>query len=199
MNDAYSDEPSLLVLIGAPAVGKTTVGQALERSTGFRLFHLHQVVDLVLQYFPYSISPTSSFNRLVVAYRKLFFEEAAQAGLQVITTMAWAFDLPAEEAAIRSYLKPFVTRGGRAYVVELVASLPARLARNQTENRRRLKRVDWSTDEYLRQDAELHRYDSGGDLPFDVPHLRLQTDELSAEATAERIRDYFGLPNVVAL
>ncbi len=196
MSTADGSPPSLLVLFGPPAVGKTTVGQELERLTDFRLFHLHQVVDLLLQYFPYSITPSSPFDRLVVAYRRLFFEEAAQSGLHITTTMAWALDLPSEERALRSYIKPFLAAGGHVYLVELLVSLEVQLARNGTENRRRLKRVDWSTEEYLRRDAELHRYDSGGAIPFGLPFLRIETDDLSAEETAERICTHFGLPRL---
>ena len=196
-SDSERTAPMLVVIIGPPAVGKMTVGQALERLTGFRLFHLHQVLDLVLQYFPYSPDPASSYERLVVSYRTLFFEEAARSGLQVITTAGWRFDLPAEEEAVQSYVGPFLERGGHVYFVELIASLGTRLGRNQTENRRRHKRTDWSTEETLRRDAEIHRYDSGGALPFHLPFLRIETEQLSAEATAERIREHFGLPHRV--
>jgi chloramphenicol 3-O-phosphotransferase len=186
--------PTLVLIIGPPAVGKMTVGQALARLTDFRLFHLHQIVDLVLDYFPYSIDPESAYERLVVAYRRLFFEEAARSGLHVITTTGWRFDLPSEEEAVRRYVRPFLDHGGQVYAVELRASLETRLRRNLTENRRRHKRTDWSTEEALRQDADLHRYDSGGTLPLDLPLLRIDTDHLTADATAQRIRDHYGLP-----
>jgi hypothetical protein len=192
--DVAGKLPSLLLLFGPPAMGKTTVGQELERLTGFRLFHIHQVIDLVSQYFPYSTSPDSPYYRLVVSYRRQLFDEAAEAGLQMIATAGWRFDIPEETEAIHSYLEPFLARGGQVYMVELIASLVTCLARNATEHRRRLKRVDWSTEEYLRRDAELHRYDSGGAIPFDLPFLRIETDKLSAEETAEQIRAHFGLP-----
>ena len=193
MREATERPPALVVLFGPPAVGKMTVVQELERLTGFRLFHLHQVIDLVLQYFPYSTDPASSYERLVVSYRRLFFEEAARSGLQIVTTAGWRFDLPAEEEALRSYIQPFLARGGSVYFVELIASLETRLGRNQTENRRRHKKTDWSTEEALRRDAELHQYDSGGVLPFDLPFLRIDTEHLTARATAERIRERFDL------
>ncbi len=196
MTEAREPAPSLLLLFGPPAAGKTTVGQEIERLTGFRLFHLHQIVDLVGRYFPYSASPDSAFDRLVVAYRREFFEEAARADLQIISTAGWRFDIPEEAEAIRSYTAPFLDQGGQVYLAELLASLETCIVRNGTENRRRLKRVDWSMDEYLRRDAELHRYDSGGAIPFDLPFFRIETDALSAEATAERICAHFGLPRV---
>jgi replication-associated recombination protein RarA len=63
--DPVGTRPSLLLLFGPPAVGKTTVGQELEQLTGFRLFHIHQVIDLVTQYFPYLRSADSPCYRLL--------------------------------------------------------------------------------------------------------------------------------------
>ncbi|HEY7295374.1 MAG TPA: AAA family ATPase [Dehalococcoidia bacterium] len=193
MSETRTDVPTLVFLFGPPAVGKMTVGLELERLTGYRLFHLHQVVDLVVHYFPYSVDPASSFERLVVSYRRQFFEEAARSGLRMITTAGWRFDLPAEEAAARSYTRPFVERGGRVCMVELSAPLETRIARNDTEGRRKYKNAAWSTEEYLRADAAAHRYDSGSRLPFDLPLLQIDTTHLSAAATAQRIRDHFAL------
>lgn len=44
----------LLVLIGPPAVGKMTVGQALEARLGYKLFHNHVSIDMVAPYFSYA-------------------------------------------------------------------------------------------------------------------------------------------------
>jgi hypothetical protein len=193
MSNAQTPSPALVFIFGPPAVGKMTVGQALERQTGFRLFHLHQVVDLVLDYFPYSDDPVSPFERLVVSCRRRFFREAARAGLKVITTAGWRFDLPAEEPAIRSYVRPFIDHGGCVCMVELQAPLETRLLRNSTENRRRHKKTDWSTEAHLCADAAAHCYDSGGTLPFALPLLQIDTTALTADAAAQRIREHFSL------
>jgi len=194
MNETETGAPTLVFLFGPPAVGKMTVGQELERLTGFRLFHLHQIIDLVLGYFPYSTDADSSYERLVVSFRRRFFEEAARSGLNVITTAGWRFDLPAEEEAVRGYVRPFLERRGRVCAVELRAPLETRIARNETVNRRRHKQVAWSTAEYLRADAAAHRYASDGALPLGLPLLQIDTADLDAEATARRICEHFGLP-----
>src|SRR5579875_2057195 len=108
---------SLLVLFGPPAVGKTTVGQELERLTGFRLFHLHQVVDLITAYFPYSEAADSSYQRLVASYRTQFFIEAAMSGLRVTTTSGWRRDSLEGQAILGGYIRPFLNCGGHAYLV----------------------------------------------------------------------------------
>src|SRR3712207_1354311 len=83
LGDGERAAPTLVFIIGPPAVGKMTVGQELARPTGFRLFHLHKVLDLLTDYFVFG---TPSFNRLAASYRLQFFEEAARSGLDLITT-----------------------------------------------------------------------------------------------------------------
>jgi hypothetical protein len=182
--------PTLVCLIGPPAVGKMTVGQALCRRTGFRLFHGHVVADALSPYFPFG---TPSFARLGQTWRRTFIEEARRAGLDLVTTVAWRFDVPADAESIRDWLRPYL-EGGRVLCVELAAPLEVRLARNRTEHRRRHKNPYWVTDAYLRDIHAAHRYDSGGAFPFDLPHLRLDTEHLSAEVAAQRIAEHFDLP-----
>jgi len=61
----------LLVITGAPAVGKMTVGHEIAQRTGLRLFHNHRTIDLVLRFFTYGSPP---FHRLVGEFRRPIFE-----------------------------------------------------------------------------------------------------------------------------
>lgn len=185
--------PTLVCLIGPPAVGKTTVGQELCRRTGFKLFHGHVVADALSPYFPFG---TPSFGRLGQTWRRTFLEEAVRAGLDVVTTVAWRFNQPGDAESIGDWLRPYVEGGGRVLCVELVAPLEVRLARNRTEDRRRHKNAYWVTDEYIREGDAAHRYDSGGAFPFALAHLRLETTHLSAEASAQLIAEHFDLPRL---
>lgn len=184
--------PTLVCLIGPPAVGKMTVGQELCRRTGYKLFHGHVLADVLTPYFPFGTPP---FGRLGRAWRRLFYEEAVRARLNLVMTVAWRFDLPADAESIWHELQPYIA-GGRVLCVELLAPLDIRLERNRTENRRRHKNAYWVTDAYLHDIYTAHRYDSGGAFPFDLPHLRLETAHLSAEAAAQRIAEYFALPRL---
>jgi len=184
--------PTLVCLIGPPAVGKMTVGQELCRHTGFKLFPSHVLADLLTPHFAFGTPP---YARLGQAWRRMFFEEAVQAGLNVMMTVAWRFDVPADAESISFSLHPYI-EGGRVLCVELLAPLDVRLERNRSENRRRHKNQYWVTDEYLQDIHAAHRYDSGGTLPFGLPHLRLETEHLSADASAQRIAEHFDLPLV---
>lgn len=149
------------------------------------------MLDLLTSYFAYGTRP---FQRLVRTYKRLLLEEAAQGGLDLIITYGWRFDDPADAEVVWHWIQPYVEYGGRVCFVELTAPLDTRLSRNRTENRRRHKETDWSTEEELRQQhATLHQ-DSGGGIPFDLPFLRIDTEHLSAEATAQRIREHYELP-----
>jgi hypothetical protein len=188
----HDSRPSLVCLIGAPAVGKTTVGAGICRLTGFKLFHGHIVADALSPFFPFG---TPSLARLSDTWRRTFFEEAVGVGLNLVTTVAWRFDLPDDARTIWSWLRPYA-EAGNVYCVELVAPLEARMERNRSAARWSHKNPYWVTDDYLRQTDANHRYDSGNQFPFDVPHLRLETGDLSAEAAAQRIVDTFELPVV---
>jgi hypothetical protein len=49
----------------------------------------------------------------------------------------------------------------------------------------------WTTDSYLRELLAAHRWDSDGMFPFTLPHLRLDTEQLTADETAQRSADHF--------
>ena len=49
--------PTLMYLVGPPAVGKMTVGQEIAARTGMRLFHNHMTIELVLQFFEFGSPP----------------------------------------------------------------------------------------------------------------------------------------------
>ena len=94
-------QQNLVFLFGPPAVGKMTVGRALEAVTGIPLFHNHMSIELVLPFFGFE-SP--SFNRLVSGFREQLFAEVAEHGQSgMIFTHVWAFDIPSDlEFAVRA-------------------------------------------------------------------------------------------------
>lgn len=185
----------LVVIIGAPAVGKATVGKALAERYGFRLFHNHVSIDAVASVFDLG---TPAFGRLVGAFRQHVVEEAAAGGVDLIFTYVWAFSEPDDGAPIRGYRETVLHAGGAVYFVELVASQGVRAERNGMASRRAMKaRSDeGSTPEWLREIDAKHSFDSGGALPFPDPYLRLDTTETEPEAAAEAIAQAFGFDRV---
>ncbi len=88
----------LVIIFGPPAVGKMTVGYALETRTGLRLLHNHMALDLMLPFFECG-HPT--FRQLVSEFRTRICEEVAASDLPGrIFTSAWALDKPSDKAFV---------------------------------------------------------------------------------------------------
>jgi hypothetical protein len=192
MNDAA---PQLLFVVGPPAVGKMSVGQAITERTGLRLFHNHISIELALRYFEYG---TPAFSRISGEIRRLVFEEVAASDLPgLVFTSVWAFDVPVDQAFIDEYAVPFRERGARVLFVELEATQAERLKRNACVSRlaeKPSKRdLEASRRRLLENDAR-YQLSSGGKFDQRPDYLRIDNTLLTPGEVAERVIEHFGLP-----
>jgi hypothetical protein len=121
-------------------------------------------------------------------------EEAAAAGTDLVFTFVWAMDLADDADWLADFAAPY---GDEVAVVELVADLDTRLARNRTEHRlaeKRSKRdLDWSDTNVRELEAAYRMTSSPGlDAPGERllarwPHLVIDNTDLSPDETADRI------------
>ena len=186
--------PTLLFVVGPPAVGKMTVGAAIAEITGLKLFHNHMTVEPILRLFEFG---TPAFHRLVQSFRSQIFEEMAASDTPgLIFTYVWAFGEPGEAEAIDLYSAPFRDRGGRILFLELTASQEVRLQRNAGETRlaeKPSKRdLAWS-DRNLRELDAQYRLNSDTEFAGRDDHLLVDNTDLSPEEVARQVVDYFGL------
>lgn len=181
----------LVIIIGSGAVGKMTVGQALMKKTGLRLFHNHMTIEPVIEIF-------GKYNgRVVNEFRRIVFEEFVKSDCEgMIFTYMWAFDQPADWEYIQGVAKLFEDHGAEIYCAELVAPQEIRLQRNQTENRLKNKaskrNLEFSAGCIRHEDANYRLVSNEGEVPFEN-YIRIDNSELSPEEAAERIRIRFGL------
>jgi hypothetical protein len=188
-----SRAPTLVFIVGPPAVGKMTVGAALAARTGLKLFHNHRTIDLVLPFFAFGSPP---FNRLLGEFRRRILEEVAASDLPgLIFTYVWAFDQPGDDAEVEAYSTIFKVRGGSVFYVELQAPQEVRLRRNETEFRLAEKPFKRDLVESRRQLVSLDRYqlDSLGRFDGRPDYLRIDNTDLAPEDVAEKIIRTFGL------
>ncbi|MDB4890803.1 MAG: hypothetical protein JWL61_2658 [Gemmatimonadetes bacterium] len=186
--------PTLVFIVGPPAVGKMAVGHELAKRTGLKLFHNHHTIDLVLRFFPFGSPP---FKRLVSEFRRRLMEEVAASDLPgLIFTYVWAFDHQSDDDAVEKFAAIFRDQGGRVVYVELECSVDERLRRNETEFRlaeKPFKRdLAQSRTQLLELDAQ-YQLNSKGRFDGRDDYLRLDNTELSAETVAERIIEHFKL------
>ena len=187
--------PLLLFVVGPPAVGKMSVGQAITERTGLRLFHNHIAIELALRYFDYG---TPAFRRVDSAIRRLVIEEVAASDLPgLVFTYVWAFNLPEDQVVVEEYAKPFRDRGARVLFVELEATQAERLKRAAGVSRLAAKPsrrdLDASRRDLLETDAQ-YQLNSGGKFDERQEYLRINNTLLTPGEVAERVIEHFALP-----
>ena len=176
----------LVIIVGAGAVGKMSVGQELMKITSLRLFHNHMMIEPVIEIF--GAYKPDTINKL----KDIVFEDFLQSDNEgMIFTFLWAFDMPTDY----EYITKLAERFDEVYCVELIASLETRLERNATENRllhKSSKRdVVESNKRLLREDT--HRLVSNeGEIPF-KNYLRINNENLAPSEVALMIKEKFSL------
>jgi hypothetical protein len=187
--------PTLLFLIGPPAVGKMAVGHEIAERTGLRLFHNHLAIEPTLRFFGFGTPP---FQRLVDGFRTSVFEEVAASDLPgLIFTFVWAFDLPEDHAVVQRYAAPFTSRGSAVRYVELQATQEERLRRNGGEFRLAEKPSKRDAEASRRNLLYLdthHRLNTTGEFDHRPDYLRLDNTDVPAAEAADRIITHFDLP-----
>ena len=166
-----------------------TVGLEIESLTGIRLFHNHLVIEPILRLFDFNTPP---FVRIASGFRRLVFHEVAKSNMPGLTiTFVWDLDSQDHKATVEEFADLFQAAGASVYYIELYASLEERIRRNRTELQLLEKP---SKRDVVASEALLIRWYEAGtrhntDRDFFWPdaHLKIDTTELSAVETAERI------------
>lgn len=176
----------LVLIIGAGAVGKMTVGQELMKITNLRLFHNHMMIEPVIDIFGYFKADT------ILKLREIIFDDFVKSESDgMIHTLMWAFDMESD----REYVNNLASKFDEVYCVELIASQEVRINRNKTENRlanKASKRdIQASNNRLLNEDK--HRLISNeGEIPF-TNYLRINNENISAKEVASIIKKTFNL------
>lgn len=182
----------LVYIIGNAAVGKMSVGQALMKRTGLRLFHNHMTIEPVLEIFGYFD------GNVIKRLREVIFEEFAKSNNEgLIFTFMWAFDQQEDWDYVAHVTELFEKQGAEVYYVELVAPQQIRLQRNETDNRLQNKAskrdLEKSRQRLLADDAKYRLESRDGELPFEN-YIKIDNTNLTPEEAAERIIQRFYFP-----
>lgn len=174
----------LVLIIGAGAVGKMSVGQELMKITNLRLFHNHMMIEPVIDIFGYFKGDT--INKL----REVILDDFTKSDSEgMIFTYMWAFDMQSDWEYIDNVAKKF----DEVYCVELIASQDTRLERNKTENRLKNKAskrdVEASNRRLLNED-KYRLVSNEGEIPY-KNYLRINNEKIEAKDVAKIIKDKF--------
>ena len=174
---------TLVFVYGPPASGKLTVAEELASRTGFRLLHNHATIDAVTPLFDFG---EPRFFRLVRQLRLALVEAAAEAGLNVAVTYAYAS--PHDDDVVEEYVDLYERRGGRVLFVQLEAPDEELLRRVGSPSRGEHGKL---TDADALRDF-ITRYDFRTPVPFE-PNLTVDTTLLSPSEAAALIVERYGL------
>ena len=178
----------LVVIIGAGAVGKMTVGQELAKITSLRLCHGHMIIEPILEIFGEFHLPA------IYAMRKAIFKEFAKTdNYGMITTILMDFDAHGTWEFLSQGVEIFKEAGADIYYAELVADYDTRLDRNETENRLHNKaskrNLEFSKGRLELEEAfRLVSHD--GELPFEN-YIKIDNTDLEPDVAAQMIKGRF--------
>jgi len=179
----------LVLIFGAGAVGKMTVGQELAKITDLRLYHGHMDIEPVIAIFGYRNG--SAVTRI----REVIFDEFSKSDLHgMIFTFMWALDRPDDWGYIDRLVDIFRSKGADIYYVELVASQEIRLKRNATENRLKNKAskrdIEVSNNRLMGEDANFRLVSNDGEIPFEN-YIKIDNSNLPPDVVAGMIKERF--------
>ena len=181
----------LVILFGAAAVGKTTVGQSLTKITDLRLFHSHMGIEPVVEIFGRRDLPTEE------RIRGTIFDEFAKSDLYgMIFTYFCNLNKSSDWNYFKSLVDIFERSGSDIYFIELVASQEIRLQRNGTENRLRQKPskkdVEASNARLIELDNIIRVVSHEGEIPY-KNYMKIDNSDLLPDDVAKIIKNKFTL------
>ena len=185
----------LVVIIGAGAVGKMTVGQELAKITDLRLFHNHMSLELVIEVFGDLRQGRGDITNRI---REVIFEEFVKTDLYgMIFTYMLAFDVQEDLDTLDNLVDIFRRENADIYYVELVAPQEVRLQRNATENRLHHKPskrdIEASNNRIIHNEDAKYRLVSNDNEAFSENYLKIDNTNLSPNEAATIIKERFDL------
>ncbi|MGN7940220.1 AAA family ATPase [Virgibacillus sp. 6R] len=182
---------NFILLFGPQAVGKMTVGQELEKRTGYKLFHNHMTIELLHPFFGFG----DEMWRISDVIREEIFKSASKIQLDgLIFTYVWAFNMQEDWDFVEKTSRIFEENGDNVYFVELEADLNVRLERNQTPNRlahKPTKRNIFQSETELKNSMENYRLNSSVGEIKRKNYLRINNTHMTSQEVATRIQETF--------
>ena len=181
----------LVVILGAQAVGKMTVGQDLIKITELRLLTNHTTWEFVHEHFG------GDFGNASDRLKDVIYEEFAKSdNYGLIVTCCLAFDSPSDWDGLNHIANFFKEVNAEIYYVELIASQEIRLQRNNTENRllnKATKRdIEKSNKNLIDADKKARFASNDGEIPFEN-YIKIDNTDISANVVAKMIKEKFSL------
>lgn len=180
-----------ILLFGPQAVGKMTIGQELEKSTGFKLFHNHMTIELLHPFFGFS---KEMFRLSDLIRTEMFKTLAVSEAKGIVFTYVWASNMKEDWDFVHRVCEIFESAGNEVYFIELEAELETRVQRNKEASRleqKPTKRNVAESERELRASMETLRLNSvEGEIEREN-YIRIDNTDLEPDEVAKLIRERF--------
>ncbi|AQP53894.1 hypothetical protein CBF34_05320 [Vagococcus penaei] len=193
----------LIVIIGAQASGKMTVGKELANQIPGKLLFNHQTLDLFANYLGYTPVAFKLSDQTRKELFKAFVANPEQnVTEQIIFTVVIDFNERTDVAFLSDITQIFRQAQQDVYFVELITELEERMKRNVHPDRLQAKPskrdIDFSMNELL-MTAKNNRLESNpGEVEQlfpDIPYCRILNTNLSPNDVCQVIINQFQLGN----
>jgi hypothetical protein len=174
----------LLFLYGLPATGKHTVAQHLAALTGYKLFHNHLAVDLLLSVFDFGTQPFVDLREQIWLS---VFEQAAATNLPGLI-FTFAPERTVRPTFIPAALDTLARHNATVDFIELTCPLPELKQRLDSPSRQRFQKL---TSTALFDQLHADGVFDASHMP--TPRLTLDTSLHTPEAAAALIAQTLGL------
>ncbi len=168
----------LIFMYGLPATGKLTVGKELAAITGYKLFHNHLAVDLLLSVFEFG-SP--QFIELRETIWLSVFASAAQANLPGLV-FTFAPETTVRPQFLTNAIKTVENYGGEVDFVQLICPISELKQRLENESRKQYQKLA-SVDLF----EQLHEAGIFATGPMPKPAITIDTAQCTPAEAASRI------------
>ena len=180
-----------VILLGAQAVGKMTVGQKLVNITRLRMLTNHLTWEFVHEHFGEDFGNAS--DRL----KDVIFEEYSKSdNYGLIYTFCMSFDHQEDWDYLHHVTGIFNDVNAEIYYAELFAAQEIRIQRNKTENRlyhKATKRnIEKSEENLINADNKARFISNDGEITFNN-YIKIDNSNLSPDIVATMIKGRFSL------
>ena len=190
---------SLIVLIGAQAVGKMTIGRELEKKIDGRLLYNHQTIDIFANFLGYTNKTFSLSTEMRIALFKEFVaNKETNVTDSIIFTVLIDFDNEEDIQFLKDITAIFNVANESVYFIELVADLEERLERNIHEERLLAKpskrNIEFSRNELLNSNERYRLESTAGEVEAlfpEVHYLKINNTKLSVIDVTDIIVEHF--------
>lgn len=174
----------VIILYGPPGVGKLTVGRALAKQTGLKLFHVHLLADLVSSLFN---TGTKEFvDTFIPLWLFLFAKALSSKNQGLIATLIYGIQTlegKKDEKFFHQIARIAEKHHARLTFIKLQCADPELRRRIQSKSREKFgKLTDYRLVEKIRR-----KYPVDQPIPF-ADSLEIDTSKMSPSQTATKIK-----------